>query len=58
MFVHGVGYSRRFDLNQIRKQAQYSQEEFRATCENRELFVRFDSAVEELTELTNERGKL
>jgi len=51
-------YSRRFDLNQIRKQAQQSQEELRATCEDREVLARYEAVNEDLTELTNERGKL
>ena len=51
-------YSRRFDLNQIRKQAQQFQEELRATCEDREVLARYAAVNEKLTELSNERGKL
>ncbi|MEI7458898.1 MAG: hypothetical protein WCK15_05780 [Pirellula sp.] len=51
-------YSRRFDLNQIRKQAQQFQDELRATCEDREVLARYEEVNEKLTELSNERGKL
>lgn len=51
-------YARRFELNQIRKVAQQSQDDLRATCEDRELLARFNAVNDELTELTNERGRL
>jgi DNA anti-recombination protein RmuC len=51
-------YARRFDLNQIRKIAQQAQDDFRSSCDDREILARFESVNEELTELTNEQGKI
>ena len=51
-------YARRFDLNQIRKIAQQAQDDLRSSCEDREILARFETVNEELTELTNEQGKL
>ena len=51
-------YARRFELIQIRKVAQQSQDDLRATCEDRELLARFNVANDELTALINERDKL
>jgi chromosome segregation ATPase len=52
-------YARRFDLNQIRKIAPQAQDDLRSSCEESEILARFESSVnEELTELTNEQGKI
>ena len=51
-------YARRFDLNQIRKIAQQAQDDLRSSCEDREMLARFEAVNEELTELTNEQGKI
>ena len=46
------------ELNQIRKIAQQAQYDLRSCCEDREILARFESVNEELTELTNEQGKI
>ncbi len=45
-------------LPTIRKIAQQAQDDLRSSCEDREIFSRFEAVNEELTELTNEQGKI
>jgi len=51
-------YSRRFEINQVRKLASQAKDDLRSTCEDRELLVKFAALNEELIEFTNERAKL
>jgi hypothetical protein len=54
----GSSSAGRFDVSQIRKIAQQAQDDLRSSCEDREILARFETVNEELTELTNEQGKL
>lgn len=51
-------YARRVNLNQIRKIVQQLQGDIRSSREDREMLARFEAEKEELTELTNEQGKI